>query len=345
MRRLVIGSTRADAGKTSLILGLGRAAGGSSGYAKPFGDRLLYRKKRLWDYDAALVAEVFGLGEDPKDMSIGFDHSKLRFMYDAEGVRQRLEELASSAGSGKDVLFIEAGSDLTYGASVNLDAVSVARGTGAGLVIVLAGEDRAVLDDMAYLRRHLDVEGAAFEGVIVNKLQDVEDFRNSYGGEIAELGVRVLGMIPLDPELTYPSVGYISECLFAKVVTGEDALDSVVKHIFVGAMAAGAARRLPAFASSGKLVITSGDRSDMVLAALESDTAGIVLTNGIAPPSSIISKAAERNVPLLLAPEDTFKVAKLIDDASKLLRHNEKDKIERIGALVRDYVDTAALLG
>lgn len=345
MRRLVIASTRGDAGKTSLIVGLGRATGKSLGYLKPFGDRLLYRKKRLWDYDSALVAEVFDLDQDPKDMSIGFDHSKLRFMYDVEGTRKKLLELVGAAEAGRDVLFIEAGRDLAYGITVNLDAVSVARDSGATLLIVVAGEDRAILDDIAFVKRHVDLDGLSFGGFVINRLQDVEDFRNTYDGELAALGVPVLGFVPRDLELTYPSMGYISECLFAKVMTGENALNSVVKHIFVGAMSAGAAGRLPAFATPRKLVITSGDRSDMILTALEGDTAGIVLTNGIAPPSSIISRVAALGIPMLLAAEDTFRVAKQIDDASYLLRHDEQDKIDRLTRLVKDNVDVTAIMG
>jgi BioD-like phosphotransacetylase family protein len=266
-------------------------------------------------------------------------------MYDAEATRAKLEELVATSGTDKDVVFVETGCDLSYGASVNLDAVSMARSIGATLVLVLAGEDRAILDDLAYLRRHLDLDGVEFGGVVINKLQDVDDFRNSYEGEVRESGLSVLGMIPSDPELTHASVGFVSESLFAKVVTGEANLNAVVKNIFVGAMAAGAAKRQPQFAKPGKLVITSGDRSDMILAALESDTAGIVLTNGIAPPSSIISKATELGVPLLLAAEDTFRVAKMIDDASLLMRADERDKIERLTALVRDHVDVSAFMG
>jgi BioD-like phosphotransacetylase family protein len=41
MRRLVFASMREAAGKTSVIVGLGRALGRPFGYMKPFGDRLL----------------------------------------------------------------------------------------------------------------------------------------------------------------------------------------------------------------------------------------------------------------------------------------------------------------
>ena len=345
MRRLVIASTRENAGKTSLIVGLGRASGKPFGYLKPFGDRLLYRKKRLWDYDSALVGQVFDLAMDPREMSIGFDHSKLRFMYDEETTKKKLAELVANAESGKDAVLIESGGDLTHGVAVNLDAVSLARAMDASLLVMMSGADQTVLDDIAFVQRHVNLEGVDFAGIVVNKLQDVEDFRNTYEAELTAQGVKVLGLVPHDPELNYPSVGFLAESLFAKVITDGDALSGVVENIFVGAMSADAARRQPLFKKARKLVITSGDRDDMILLALEGDTVGLVLTNGIAPHSSIISQATERGVPMLLTADDTFKVAKQVDDASYLLRHDETDKIDRLTALIKANVDVEAIMG
>jgi BioD-like phosphotransacetylase family protein len=162
---------------------------------------------------------------------------------------------------------------------------------------------------------------------------------------IAAMGVRVLGTIPYKSELTHPSVGFLSEILFAKVLGGEVGLSTVAKHIFVGAMSADQARRHPGFGKAKKLVITSGDRSDMILASLEGDTAGLVLTNNISPSSKIIAKATELGVPLLLVPEDTYQVAKQIDDAQYLLKRDEVEKIELLEKLVRENVDLETLLG
>ena len=345
MRRLVIASTRENAGKTSLIVGLGRASGKPFGYLKPFGDRLLYRKKRLWDYDSALVGQVFELAMDPREMSIGFDHSKLRFMYDEETTKKKLTELVGNAESGKDAVLIESGGDLTHGVAVNLDAVSLARAMDASLLVMMSGADQTVLDDIAFVQRHVNLEGIDFAGIVVNKLHDVEDFRNTYEAELTAQGVKVLGLVPNDPELNYPSVGFLAESLFAKIITGADALSTVVENVFVGAMSADAARRQPMFKKGRKLVITSGDRDDMILLALEGDTVGLILTNGIAPHSSIISQATERGVPMLLTADDTFKVAKAVDDASYLLRADETDKVDRLTELIRANVDVAAIMG
>ena len=345
MRRLVFASMREAAGKTSVIVGLGRAAGRPFGYMKPFGDRLLYRKKRLWDYDSALVANIFELKESPEDISLGFDHSKLRFMYDEAGTKAKLGELLTHIEKDRDLVFIEAGRDLGYGISVNLDPVSLARYTDASLVIVTGGDERTILDDVTFVKRNLNLEGIKFAGVIINRTYDVDDFRHTFAPTIAAMGIQVLGAIPYESELTHPSVGFLSEILFAKVIGGEVGLSTVAKNIFVGAMSADQARRHPSFGKQKKLVITSGDRSDMIVAALESDTAGLILTNNISPSSQIIAKATESGIPLLLVPEDTYQVAKQIDDAQYLLKRDEAEKIEILEKLVRENVDLKAVLG
>ena len=53
MDTFVVASMRPSAGKTSIIIGITKALNRKIGYIKPFGDRFLYRKKRMWDYDAA----------------------------------------------------------------------------------------------------------------------------------------------------------------------------------------------------------------------------------------------------------------------------------------------------
>jgi hypothetical protein len=92
------------------------------------------------------------------------------------------------------------------------------------------------------------------------------------------------------------------------------------------------------FKKEDKLIITGGDRTDMLLAALDTDTAGIVLTNNIVPPPSVISKAADRGIPLLLVSFDTFQTAKKIDDSEPLLTKDDTDRIALLKTLVEEHV-------
>lgn len=339
MKTLVVASMRKGAGKTSVIVGIAKALNEKIGYMKPFGDRLLYRKKRLWDYDSALITDIFGLDENPENMSIGFEPSKLRYMYDAESIGKRLHELLSDIGKGKATVFVEGGKDIGYGISVNLDAISVTHYLNGRLLMVISGDDDTILDDITFLKNYLYSAEIDFCGVIVNKVRDVGDFKGVCLPYISDMGIRVLGVLPYREELTHFSVKYLAERLLAKVIAGESGLHNTVKTILIGAMSPSTALSYPPFHEGNKIVITGGDRSDMILASLETNTAGIILTGNITPPQNIISKASERNVPLLSVPSDTFQTAGQVEHIEPLLTKDDADKILLWEDLVREQVN------
>jgi len=339
MDKVVIASMRKGAGKTSTIVGIAGALNRKMAYIKPFGDRMLYRKKRLWDYDSALISSLFGLKEDPVDMSIGFDHSKLRYMYDEEGTQKKLLEIIGSIGSDKETLFIEGGGDLAYGISVHLDTLSLVKYTGSKLFIVASGEEDTIIDDLLFLKRHVDLAGVKLAGVIINKVQHLDEFQSTHLPAIEKEGIRVVWVLPFQSELTYFSVYSLSERLFAKVITGEGGLKRVVKNIIIGAWSANVFLQNPLFKKENKLVITGGDRTDMILASLESDTSGIILTNNILPPSNIISKASERNIPLLMVFADTYQTARQIENLEPLLTKDDAEKVDLLHQLAKKHLN------
>lgn len=343
MKRVVIGSTRRSAGKTSLILGLTQSLGGSCGYIKPFGDRLIYRKKRLWDHDAAVLAQILKLEHNPEDITIGFEHPKLTFMYDHESTVAKLEQMAETVGAQRDWLLVEGGHDLGYGASVFLDPIAVVRALRGRLVIVAGGDPEDVVDDTVFLKKYVQLDGVDFAGVVVNKIKEPDDFDASYRRRIEEFGVPILGVIPYVPELSFRSLQNILDTLFAKIIAGEAGMHRVVQHIMVGATAVAEAISRELARRQGALVITSGDRADVIVAALQANAAGIVLTNNMLPPATLVAQANERGTPMLLVAHDTFQAAKLVDDMEPLATADDVDRRERLGRLVREHVDLSAL--
>jgi len=342
MSRFVIASTRKSAGKTGLVAGLGAALGGKCGYMKPLGDRLLYQKKRLWDYDAAVISRAWELKVDPENMTLGFEHAKLRFMYDEKAMSKRLTELAAEMEKGRNHLFIEAGEDLSFGSSVGLDALSVARVTGARVILVAGGTDDRISDDLAFVHIWLNEPGVKFAGVVINRVQDPEDFRHTHMDRIKSLGIPVLGVLPLRQELNQISAGFVADRLFARVLAGEPGLNAAVKNVLIGSIGSQAALS-EALKKEKMLIITSGDRSDVILAALEADTSCLVLTNDAVPPSQVIAKAAERNIPLLLVPQDTHETARRIDALEPLLSVGDAEKFSVLEKDVKAGIDLKAL--
>ena len=343
MEKLVVASMGKNAGKTSLIVGMAKALKRPFGYLKPLGDRLIYREKKVWDYDADLVMSIFGMRKDPEDLTIGFEHAKLRYMYDGEGRKRRLQEMVSQAQG--DILFVEGGHYLRYGVSLGLDPISVAKDIGGQLVFLISGNEDVLMDDAVFVRNYLNMTGVAFKGAIFNKVQNQEEFKEFHAPKIEEQGIRVLGIIPYEKELTLLTVDYLARRLMAKVITGEKALNRGIRNILVGAMTLNALFQTSLFQKEDKLVITSGDREDMILAAIEGSTVGVVITNNILPSSNILSKAYERNIPLLLVPQDTYHAATQINSIESLLTKDDAHKIDLMEQLVQKHVDLKALVG
>ncbi len=333
MNKAVIASIRRSAGKTTAIVGISATLNKKIGYLKPLGERIVCHKKQIWDYDAALICDIFGLRENPVDMSLGFDHSKLRYVYDEQATRQKLEATLAGIGRGKEAFFIEGGRDFSYGISVHLDTLSLAKYTGSKLYIVVSGEEDSILDDILFMKKHVDLAGVNLGGIIANRVQNPDEFQKSHVPAINDLGIRVLGVIPYRRELTFFPVCYLADRLFAKVITGEGGLKKIIKNVVIGAWSANVFLQNPLFRKENKLVITGGDRTDMILASLESDTSGIILTNNILPPSNIIYKAQERQIPLLMVSTDTYQTARQIENLEPLLTKDDSEKVELLKQL------------
>jgi BioD-like phosphotransacetylase family protein len=343
MDKVIVASVRPSAGKTSIIAGLARVRRARFGYLKPFGDRLIYDRKRLWDYDSSALASLFRLRQEPEEMSLGFHHSKLRYAYDATSVREKLQQMASAAAGEGRMLFVEAGADLARGSSVHLDPISLAGSLEAPLLVVLSGDDDRIKDDAIFLQRYLQGLDVACAGVIINKVQSKDEFEQAHLESIQKTGFRVLGVIPRLDELNYYTLTALRESLLARVVTGDTLLDRRVRNVFVGAMPVEAAMQSADFNRPDLLVITSGDRSDLVLAAIERRAAGVVLTGGTLPPANIVGLSADGRVPLLSVTADSYRTAKMVDALEPLLHLEDPRKLDVLEKMVRDNVETEGL--
>ena len=345
MKKLVIASTGKNAGKTSIIAGLAKVLDRGFTYIKPFGDKLYFRKKVLWDHDAVLMTAIFGIDENPEYLSVGFNHRKIRYLYDETSIREKLNSMIRDVSGGKEIIFVECGEDLACGAFAWLDAVSVARAVKGELIVVAGGDDASIMDDLTFLGGNVKLPEGMFRGVIINKVENIEDFRTTCTGPIGDMGLDILGVIPFESGLTYLTGRVVAERLFAKIIAGEQGLDNPVRGIFIAAMTAHALQESPAFKKErDKLVITAGDRNDLIIAAMDSATTCIVITNNIMPATHVISKADERGIPLVLVAEETFQTAGQIESIVPTVTPHDTRKLELLAELVKTHVDMAKLM-
>lgn len=338
MKSVVFASIREGAGKTSVIVGLMQALKEPVGYVKPLGDRLIYKRKRNRDYDSDLITGLFDLKEEPETITLGFDPSKLRYMYSDEGMETKISEIIQIAGKGKKSVFIEAGKDVFFGSSLKLDPVSLAETTNSKLVFVISGDNQSILDELTFVYQNQGLKNKGNVAIIMNKVKDVDEFELLYQEKISKMGFRLLGMIPFKEQLSNFSIRYVADRLYAKIIAGDKGVSNVVKNIFVGAMSAEEILRNPALNKENKFLITSGDRTDIILAALKADTSGILLTNNLMPPPNVVTLANEKNIPLLLVSMDTFNAARQVGRMETLLTTDNTETIKMLGQMMEKYV-------
>ena len=337
MQRIVFASMHRDSGKTSLLLGYALEKGGA-GYMKPLGDRPHYKKKRLWDSDASLMARVLELDTDPEMITLGFDHSKIRFSHPGEALEQRLLEAAEAAEAGKELLLVEAGADLAFGASLGLDPVSLARLLQARLYVVLAGDPEVMADDAHFLARRSFSREGLFGGVILNRVSEPEEFTRHHLPLIEAAGLPVAGIVPREGSVCALTLAYLEDELFVKPIAGRAGAETVVDGVFSGVVSAGAARKSPAFHSRNKLVVTEVDRTDLIVAALETGAAGIVLSGEGPPDGSVIALAREKDVPMLLTSVGMIEISRQIEALQPLPSYRDTGRQEQLKRLARDHL-------
>jgi len=88
-----------------------------------------------------------------------------------------------------------------------------------------------------------------------------------------------------------------------------------------------------------KAVITGGDRGDIQLAALETNTQCLILTGNLYPNDVIIAMAEEREVPIMVVRSDTLTVVQRVEDIMSTMRLRDMRKIDRAIQLVSDEVN------
>ena len=94
---------------------------------------------------------------------------------------------------------------------------------------------------------------------------------------------------------------------------------------------------------AGKAIITGGDRADIQMAALSTDTSCLVLTGGLYPPKPVIAKAYEVGVPILVTRHNTMEAAEMVEHLIARIDPDDAGKIDRIAQVVKQHVDLDAV--
>ena len=332
MKKLIVTSTRTHAGKTTIGTGIALNSGANCGFFKPLGDRPVYEKKTLVDRDVEVFNAWLGLDIEPSECCIGFEHEKVRSSCQPDGTNKTLADRFDKISAGKELMIIESGRNFTFGSSLCLDAGSLAKTLDADILLVAQGDAHLIIDKVITASKVFGSGDSRLAGVVINKVEkeDETPLEEEIIPALEEENITYLGHVPKIRQLEKARVGLVVERLHAKLVAGSGGLDKEIERVLVGALSADAALRMPVFQSRGKMLITGGDRTDLILVSLSEDTSGIILTNNVLPHPRILSKADQLNVPIISVPMDTYTTAKMVEHIVAELLPEDKDKMELI---------------
>jgi uncharacterized protein len=345
MKTLYVTSVERHSGKTATCLALGKhfqAAGYRVGYFKPVSLQPWRVAGRIADEDAAFAKEVLKLEAEPWEISpVVVTPEFLRAYTSSETDRDLMPKVQAAfeaARAGQDVLLLEGGGSLREGYVVGLPTPVVAACCGGDVLALVSYRDEVrVLDDALAAHTRLD---AMLCGIIINRVPpDAMAFVSEVAVPYLERrGIPVLGVLPEVRGLEALTVTELVEVLEAQVLTRHYSPEAIVETLSVGAMTAEAA--LSRFRKqTNKAVITSGDRADILLAALETSTTCLILTSNLRPSPLIIKQADEFNVAVLLVRTNTLETVEAIERIFGKTRLGQVAKLQQYEALLADHVD------
>ncbi len=241
--------------------------------------------------------------------------------------------LASESARPVEVLFLEA--------DPGLAAQAAAEQADARVVLVLRP---GLPGQMELARAAAETLGGRLRAVVATAVPErqVGVAREA----LVAAGLPVLAVLPEDRTLYAPTVADLIEALEAEVILGEPDLDQAIEHVLVNPVSADPGQ--PYYARRRhKAVITRSDKTDLQLAALQTQTDLLILTGGVPPSPYTIDRAAGEEVPLLLTRVGTREAVSRLEDVYARSRFAGEAKLERMRALLEAEADqnvVAALL-
>ena len=230
----------------------------------------------------------------------------------------------------------------------------VANQLGCPLLTVVSGEGKTAEDVVAatkVTREAFQDKGCTILATVVNRVKAsiLDSVARQLEEKKAETGP--VYILKEEPALNYPTVGEIARALNGRLLEGEGSgLDREVRLTKVAAMQL---THVLERIGDGDLIITPGDRADVILGSLVTlfsekgpNLAGLVLTGGMVPEPKILSLIEglkKPNFPIMLVDADTFTTATNVNSIVSVIHPASERKIALALGVFESGVDVAEL--
>jgi len=340
-------------GLTSISLGLVRAlelAGLKVGFCKPIAQQ--HPGDTGPERSSELIARTHGL-KSPTPLEQAYVERRL-----GDGqLDELLEEIISlyqQAAEGHDVVIVEGmvqNRHASYADQVNLH---LAKSLDAEVILVSSAESESLGELFDRLEIQMQMFGGPKApkvlGVILNKVRNPEAVVE-FSNRLEELGrmqgnsdVRLLGSIPWHSQLNAPRTRDVADLLNAHVLNAGDYERRRVQQIVLCARAVPNTVHL---LKPGVLVVTPGDRDDIILAVSLASMngiplAGLLLCSDFAPDPRIMELchgALKAGLPVLTVASNSYDTATNLNRMNKEIPIDDRERAELVTEFVASHID------
>ncbi|MFY0701068.1 MAG: phosphate acetyltransferase [Bermanella sp.] len=358
-----IAPTEMGTGLTSITLGLIRALdqlGLKVGICKPIASAEEDKEHRAID----LITLASGFAP-PKAISLQKAQKMVssgqqdRLMEEVIGMHRKVREAVDI------VIFegIEPDRSEPFTARLN---VEMAKTLDAEIILVTAPQSRS----MGELTEHLNIAKGLFGGdknrnllgCIINKVNAPKKTNTPLKANmpVAEEAIqsvlqdspykkleteqfKILGLIPWDASLIAPRTLDIARYLQASIINDKGLESARVKRI---SLCARTVKNMVSDLQPGTLVVTPGDRDDILLASAMAANngvplAGLLLTSDISPDDQVMNlvKPSLNQLPIMSVKTDTFQTASQLFSMSEGVKADDTERVESIMNHMAAHID------
>jgi phosphate acetyltransferase len=345
-------------GLTSITLGLSHACAERGLNVRTF--KPIYQPRRQVIQDEN--TEKFTLSSD-ESLPMAYVEQQL-----SEGlgdvVMEQIVERFNRIDHDHDVVIIEGLIPTTrqpYAGRINRD---IARALSAEIVLVAAPDN----DTDDEFEDRIEVSAETYGGIhnkrvigcIINKInapdKDVEGLlpkendKQQVEKDYSKLALfkrgdfRLLGQIPWSINLLAPRVKDIANYLGATIINAGDMNHRRIRSI---SFCARSVPNLVSHLQPNRLIVTPGDRSDIIIATCLSALNGVkvgalLLTNGYHPEPQVMSlceQSLEAGLPVLSVPWDTFRTSRHIINYNPIIPADDEQRLNRVKQFVADRLN------
>ena len=351
---IYVATIEPNSGKSVVVLGLMRMLLGKTakvGYFRPIIEDI---KVGEMDNHINTVVSYFEIDINYKK-TYAFTRSQVLDLYNQGKSGDVIDEIIKKYKNLEerfDFILVE-GTDFSHeNSSLELDInLLISKNLGLPAIIVSQGDGKLLSDvvDNVQLAHDTFKEEVDVLSIMTNKINpdEVSTLKSLLKARINS-GTDIT-VIPKINSLASPTVKEIVKTLKGNILFGHDMLNNQVDNFNVATM------QLRNYLNQLKddcLVITAGDRADIILGSLQANRSknypkisGIILTGGLMPEESILKliEGLSSIVPIISVKGGTFSVANEIGKIKSRIYAENIEKIETSIATFEKHVDTDKL--